>query len=182
MNRFSPLFLAVASSVSVAQTPPMEHVLVSVPLHKTTAETALPVTVLTADELNRAASSSIGDTLSNTPGLANASFGPGVGQPVIRGQQGSRVTVLQNGTGSADASNLSADHAVAVEAMLADSIEILRGPATLLYGGGAIGGVVNVIDSRIPTSVEEGFSGGGEVRQPLHSHRRPRSYPAFRPA
>ncbi len=164
MNRLSPLFLAVASTMSVAQTPPMEHVLVSVPLHKTTAETALPVTVLTGEELDRAASSSIGDTLSNTPGLANASFGPGVGQPVIRGQQGSRVTVLQNGTGSADASNLSADHAVAVEAMFADSIEILRGPATLLYGGGAIGGVVNVIDSRIPTSVEEGLHGGGEVR------------------
>lgn len=169
MNRLSPLVLAVASSISVAQTPPMEHVLVSVPLHKKTAETALPITVLTADDLHRAASSSIGDTLSNTPGLANASFGPGVGQPVIRGQQGSRVTVLQNGTGSADASNLSADHAVSVEAMLADSIEILRGPATLLYGGGAIGGVVNVIDGRIPTTVETGIRGGTEIRHDTSS-------------
>ena len=134
MKRFTPLTLVTASAITVAEPQPMEHVLVSVPLHKTTAETAMPITVLAGDDLRRAASSSIGDTLSNTPGLANASFGPGVGQPVIRGQQGPRVTVLQNGTSSADASNLSADHAVAVEAMLADSIEILRGPSTLLYG------------------------------------------------
>jgi iron complex outermembrane receptor protein len=142
----------------------MEHVLVSVPLHKKSAETALPVTVLSGAALRRAASSTIGDTLNNSPGLANASFGPGVGQPVIRGQQGARVTVLQNGTSSGDASNLSADHAVSVEAILADSIEVLRGPATLLYGGGAIGGVVNILDNRIPTRLEEEVSGGAEYR------------------
>lgn len=163
MKRFLPLVAAVAAANAAAEPLPMEHVLVSVPLHKKTAETALPVTVLSGDELSRAAASTIGDTLGNTPGLANASFGPGVGQPVIRGQQGARVTVLQNGTSSADASNLSADHAVAVEALLADSIEILRGPATLLYGGGAIGGVVNVLDNRIPTSLEPG-AGGFEYR------------------
>jgi iron complex outermembrane recepter protein len=163
MKRIIPLAAAVAVAQAAAQSPPMEHVLVSVPLHKKTAETALPVTVLSGDELRRAAASTIGDTLSTTPGLANASFGPGVGQPVIRGQQGARVTVLQNGTSSADASNLSADHAVAVEPLLADSIEILRGPATLLYGGGAIGGVVNVVDNRIPTSLVES-SGGAEYR------------------
>lgn len=143
---------------------PMEHVLVSVPLHKKSAETALPVTVLSGDDLRRAASSTIGDTLNNSPGLSNASFGPGVGQPVIRGQQGARVTVLQNGTSSGDASNLSADHAVSVEAVLADSIEVLRGPATLLYGGGAIGGVVNILDNRIPTTLGEEVRGGAEYR------------------
>ncbi|MEH6569102.1 MAG: TonB-dependent receptor [Halioglobus sp.] len=156
--------LALSSASLAAQQPKMEHVLVSVPLHKTTAETAMPVTVLSGEELRRAASSTLGDTLSSSPGLANASFGPGVGQPVIRGQQGARVTILQNGTSSADASNLSADHAVAVETMLADSIEILRGPATLLYGGGAIGGVVNVLDNRIPTTLEEGVVTGMEYR------------------
>ncbi|MBE9540376.1 MAG: TonB-dependent receptor [Proteobacteria bacterium] len=158
--------LALGSALALAQTsaPPMEHVLVSVPLHKKSAETALPVTVLSGDALRRAASSTIGDTLNNSPGLSNASFGPGVGQPVIRGQQGARVTVLQNGTSSGDASNISADHAVSVEAVLADSIEVLRGPATLLYGGGAIGGVVNILDNRIPTSLEEGVRGGAEYR------------------
>lgn len=163
MKRLLPLAVAVAAATAAAESPPMEHVLVSVPLHKKTAETALPVTVLSGDELRRAASATLGDTLSNTPGLANASFGPGVGQPVIRGQQGARVTVLQNGTSSADASNLSADHAVAVEPLLADSMEILRGPGTLLYGGGAIGGVVNVLDNRIPTTLE-GRGGGLEYR------------------
>ncbi len=143
--------LACVSAAAVgAESAPMEHVLVTVPLHKKSSETALPVTVLSGDALQRAAGSTIGDTLALQPGLNNASFGPGVGQPVIRGQQGARVTVLQNGTISADASNLSADHAVAVESILADSIEVLRGPATLLYGGGAIGGVVNVTDGRIP--------------------------------
>lgn len=160
----SILALAVAAAGAVAEQPPMEHVLVSVPLHKKSAETALPVTVLTGAALRRAAASTIGDTLSSAPGLANASFGPGVGRPVIRGQQGARVKVLQNGTSSADASNLSADHAVSVEPMLADSIEILRGPATLIYGGGAIGGVINVIDNRIPVAVPAQLGGGAEYR------------------
>lgn len=165
MKRILPLALAVAgANAVVAEQLPMEHVLVSVPLHKQTAETALPVTVLSGDALRQAAGATIGDTLNNAPGLASASFGPGVGQPVIRGQQGPRVTVLQNGTRSADASNLSADHAVSVEAMLADSIEVLRGPSTLLYGGGAIGGVVNVVDNRIPTTRQQTLEGGAEYR------------------
>ncbi|MCB1675915.1 MAG: TonB-dependent receptor [Halioglobus sp.] len=164
MKRMMPLALAAAGAHVAAQALPMEHVLVSVPLHRQTAETALPVTVFSGDTLRRAAAATIGDTLAATPGLANASFGPGVGQPVVRGQQGPRVSVLQNGTASADASALSADHAVSVEPLLADSIEVLRGPATLLYGGGAIGGVVNVIDNRIPTAAERGLHGGAEYR------------------
>ena len=149
-KRISAVLAFVSAAAVGGESPAMEHVLVTVPLHKKTSETALPVTVLSGDALQRAAGSTIGDTLALQPGLNSASFGPGVGQPVIRGQQGARVTVLQNGTISADASNLSADHAVAVESILADSIEVLRGPATLLYGGGAIGGVVNVTDGRIP--------------------------------
>ena len=164
MRSMIPLALAVASASALGQEKAMEHVLVSVPLHKKSAETALPVTVLTGDDLRKAASATIGDTLSNTPGLTNASFGPGVGQPVIRGQQGPRVTVLQNGTASSDVAGLSGDHAVSVEPLLADSIEILRGPATLLYGGGAIGGVVNVLDNRIPTTLVEDISGALEYR------------------
>mgnify|MGYP000232878609 CR=1 FL=1 len=142
----------------------LEHVLVSVPIHKKVSATALPVTLLSGEELRAAATSTIGDTLANKPGLANASFGPAVGQPVIRGHQGPRVSVLQNSLKSADASNVSADHAVSIEPLLADSVEVLRGPATLLYGGGAIGGVVNVIDNRIPTQRLDEATAGIEYR------------------
>ena len=164
MKRYIPLSLAVAVASAGADDLPMEHVLVTVPLHKQEAETALPVTVLSGDALRRIASSTIGDTLNGNPGLANASFGPGVGRPVIRGQQGARVLVLQNSTSSGDVSGLSADHSVSVEPMLAESIEVLRGPSTLLYGGGAIGGVINVIDNRIPSAVPEETTGGIEYR------------------
>lgn len=142
----------------------VESVIVTAPLHKTAAETALPVTVLGGEELQQRAAGSIGATLDNSPGLANASFGPGVGQPVIRGQQGPRVQVLENGAASGDASGVSADHAVTVEPMLAETIEVLRGPATLLYGGGAIGGVVNVIDNRIPKQLRDAVNGAIEYR------------------
>lgn len=144
---------------------PLEHVLVTVPIHRKAAETTLPVTVMTADELRRQAGTNIGSVLSKQPGIANSSFGPGVGQPVVRGQSGPRVKVLQNGMVSGDVSVTSADHAITVEPLLADSVEVLRGPATLLYGGGAIGGVVNVIDGRIPSRVpSEPVSGAVEYR------------------
>jgi iron complex outermembrane receptor protein len=153
----------LTSSPAFAKTD-LEHVIVTSAVHKTNAETALPVTVLSGSDLRNNATNSIGETLGSMPGLSNASFGPSVGQPVIRGQQGPRVTVLQNGTGSADASKASADHAVSVEPLLAESIEIMRGPSTFLYGGGAIGGVVNVIDNRIPSTLPEGFTGAVETR------------------
>ena len=167
MRRTPIMWVALATSAAVsAQTPenPLEHVLVSVPIHKKEAETALPVTVLSGEELQRQAAATIGETLGSMPGLANASFGPGVGRPVIRGQQGPRAITLQNGTLSADVSSLSPDHSVNVEPLLADSIEVLRGPATLLYGGGAIGGVVNVIDNRIPRAPIDGIEGAVEYR------------------
>jgi len=130
-----------------------DYELVTTAIHTIRSETALPVTVLAGDELRNATRATIGDTLANQPGISNASFGPAVGQTVIRGQQGRRVMNLTNAMGNADASGNSADHANTVEPILADAIEVLRGPATLLYGGGAIGGVVNVIDSRIPRSI-----------------------------
>ena len=164
MKRNIIALLVATSSAAMAQENRMEHVIVSVPVHKKTAETNLPVTVLSGDELHRAAAASIGETLSNKPGITNSSFGPGVGRPVIRGQQGARTITLQNGTSIADVSSLSPDHAVGVEPLLAESIEVLRGPSTLLYGGGAIGGVVNVIDNRIPLNPEEGVSGALEYR------------------
>ncbi|MEX1666515.1 TonB-dependent receptor [Zhongshania arctica] len=159
-----PLVAFAATPVFAADDRRMEHVLVTMPMHKKDSQTALPVTVLDGDELVRQAASTIGETLRNSPGLSNASFGPAVGQPVIRGQQGARVQVLQNGLPALDVSTNSADHAVSVEPILADSIEILRGPATMLYGGGAIGGVVNVIDGRIPAKAVQGVEGVAEFR------------------
>ncbi|MCH1491794.1 MAG: TonB-dependent receptor plug domain-containing protein, partial [Luminiphilus sp.] len=156
--------LMVSSAYAEDDSNPMEHVLVTLPLHQTATETSLPVTVLTGDELARRAAATLGETLEGLPGVHNASFGPGVGQPVIRGLSGPRVTTLQNGTRSADASSLSADHVVAVEPLLADSIEVLRGPATLLYGGGAIGGVINVLDNRIPTTMPQDTTWGLDYR------------------
>lgn len=147
--------VCASGTLSAAESDTLEHVLVTIPLHESTIETAFPIDVLTGDALAREAAATLGETLEALPGVHNASFGPGVGQPVIRGLSGPRVMSLQNGTRSADVSAISADHAVAVEALLADSIEVLRGPATLLYGGGAIGGVVNVVDGRIPTRLVE---------------------------
>src|SRR5690606_28069015 len=122
--------------------------LITTAIHRQQSETALPVTVLTGDALRDQVRATLGDTLATQPGISNASFGPAVGQTVIRGQQGRRVMTLTNGIPNADASGNSADHAQTVEPILAESVEVLRGPATLLYGGGAIGGVVNVIDRR----------------------------------
>ncbi len=168
------LAIAAASTTHVIAAPaeraprtvePTEYMLVSVPLHRSEAETALPVTVIDGDDLRERAARSIGATLDGSPGLASASFGPAVGQPVIRGQAGPRVRTLQNGVATADASAVSADHAVTVEALLAESVEVLRGPSTLLYGGGAIGGVVNVIDNRIARALpEQAFSAAIEQR------------------
>ncbi len=142
----------------------IEHVLISVPRQTSTAETALSITVLSDDELRNQVANTIGETLNNKPCLDSSSFGPGVGLPVIRGQQGARVSVLQNSLRSADASTVSADHAVSAEPILAQSIEVLRGPSTLLYGGGAIGGVVNIIDNRIPSKAPEKLNATAEIR------------------
>lgn len=153
-----PLALSLlASSVSLAQNAPSQnqsaageeiYELITTALHTKSAETALPVTIMTGEELHKAVRATLGETLSSQPGISSASFGPAVGQVVIRGQQGRRVMNLTNSIANADASGNSADHAQTVEPLLATSIEVLRGPATLLYGGGAIGGVVNVIDRR----------------------------------
>lgn len=129
------------------------------------SQLAKPVSVLAEDELRRKIGSSLGETLSNELGISSQSFGAGVGTPVIRGQAGSRVKVLQNSLGTNDASSLSPDHANGVEPILAERIEVLRGPSTLLYGSGAIGGVVNVIDGRIPEKLfDKALGGSAEQR------------------
>ena len=103
---------------------------------------------------------SLADTIAHEPGVSTTYFGPAASRPVIRGLGADRVRVLNNGVGLIDASTNSPDHAVASEALEAEQVEILRGPAAIAYGGGAIGGVVNVIDGRIPEDrAENGFEG-----------------------
>ena len=106
--------------------------------------------VLSAEELTRELRPTIGETLARQPGVSATSFGPNASRPVLRGFQGERVRVLTDGIGSLDASNTSTDHAVAINPLTAERIEVLRGPSALLFGSAAIGGVVNVIDARIP--------------------------------
>ncbi|WHO38315.1 TonB-dependent receptor [Sphingobium sp. AP49] len=112
-------------------------------------------TVVSGEQLTRELRPTIGETLARQPGVSATSFGPNASRPVLRGFQGERVRILTDGIGSFDVSNTSVDHAVAINPLTADRIEVLRGPAALLYGSSAIGGVVNVIDSRIPRRVPD---------------------------
>ncbi len=111
--------------------------------------------VVTGEDLAREMRPTIGETLARQPGVSATSFGPNASRPVLRGFQGERVRVLSDGIGSFDVSNTSVDHAVVINPLTADRIEVLRGPSTLLFGSSAIGGVVNVIDSRIPRSIPD---------------------------
>jgi len=113
------------------------------------------VSVLSGSDLTQAIRPSIGDTLTRLPGVSASSFGPTASRPILRGLGGDRIRILTDGIGSFDVSASSADHAVAINPLTADRIEVLRGPAALPFGSSAIGGVVNVIDSRIPRHVEE---------------------------
>ena len=113
-------------------------------------ELAQPTTVLSGEELRFRQQATLGDTLSQEAGISATTFGAGSSRPVIRGLSGDRVRMLQDGVGAGDASASSPDHAVSTEPAMAERIEVLRGPATLLYGSSAIGGVVNVLNGRIP--------------------------------
>jgi iron complex outermembrane receptor protein len=171
MNRTLFRVAALASAVAAfsAARPTLadeiEEIIVSSPLHRGEAETVLPVNVIGPEELRRKLGATLGQTLRQEIGVNYASFGPGVGQPVIRGQAAPRVLVLANSLPVGDASGTSKDHANATEPVLAERIEVLRGPSTLLFGSGAIGGVVNVIDTRIPRAVPEAPTGAVEFRR-----------------
>ncbi|MBC7519947.1 MAG: TonB-dependent receptor [Sandarakinorhabdus sp.] len=129
------------------------EIIVTAPFERSRATALSGVTVLQGTELTRELRSNIGDTLSRQPGVSSTSFGPNASRPILRGFQGERVRVLTDGIGSFDVSNTSVDHAVVINPQLAERIEVLRGPASLLYGSSAIGGVVNVIDKRIPREI-----------------------------
>ena len=137
----------------------------AVPGGRSADEIVAPVAVLAGSALDDAKGVSLGETVSSIPGVQTSALGTAVGRPVIRGLDGPRVAVLENGMSSQDVSNVSQDHAVTLEPFLADQIEVLKGPATLLYGSGAIGGVVNVVDGRVPEKApDNGFTGRAEMR------------------
>jgi iron complex outermembrane receptor protein len=122
-----------------------------------------PTVTLSGEKLLLRSDSTLGETLNNLPGVSSSYFGPNASRPIIRGQDGDRIRILQNGGGAPDASALSYDHAVPVDALVTDRIEVLRGPSALQYGGSAVGGVVNVIDNRIPTEPINGFGGRADL-------------------
>jgi iron complex outermembrane receptor protein len=143
------------------QTTELDKVVVTAsPLRGGIEDLAKPVEVLSGERLDDARSATLGETVNKLPGVQTSSFGAGVGRPVIRGLDGARVSILSGGLQTQDVSTVSQDHAPAVESFLADQIEVLKGPSTLLFGSGAIGGVVNVVDGRIPESAPDGGAGG----------------------
>lgn len=122
-----------------------------------------PAEILHGRELDRKRKSTIGETLEGELGVSSSDFGPGVGRPVIRGQSGPRLSILENGISSMDVANVSADHAVSIDPANAEQIEIIKGPATLIFGNGASAGIVNVVNKRLPATYTEGLFGSADT-------------------
>ena len=154
---------AATQSAAQSATPPASRVVITGnPLGSDTL--AQPSAVLTGEALAQRRAGTLGDTLSGLVGVSATGFGPQASRPVIRGLDGDRIRLLDNGGASADASNLSFDHAVALDPLVVERIEVLRGPAALLYGGNATGGVVNTQDNRIPRELIGSLGGRAELR------------------
>lgn len=158
-------FIVVLCNLPATAASLEEVVVTATPLRQTALDTAQPVAVLSGERLRRELATSIGETLERQLGVSASYFGPTASRPVIRGLSGERVQMLEDGIGSLDVSALSDDHAVAVEPLAAERIEIIKGPATLLYGNAAVGGVVNVVTHRIPeTPLDAPIRGALEAR------------------
>lgn len=156
----------LVSQYSFAQeSRPEEVVVTSTALRENPLEVAQPTAIVAGDDLRRQIAGSLGETLSQELGVSSSYFGPSASRPIIRGLGGDRVQVLQDGLASLDVSSLSQDHAVTLESVVSQQIEIIKGPAALLYGSGASGGLVNVVSNRVPmTSPTAPISGAVEVR------------------
>jgi len=160
--KFSQLLPLLISAPVFAQSPDLlpkrldELIVTGSPLDRTLFELAQPASVLKEEELAARIQPTLGETLNGQPGVSATYFGPGASRPIIRGLGDDRVRILQNGTSVLDVSNVSPDHAVASDPSNVRSVEVVRGPATLLYGPNAVGGVVNVIDDRIPQERMDG--------------------------
>ena len=133
--------------------------------HPLSAEGLAQATLsLEGEALTRNMSATVAETLARQPGIQNSAFGNAAGRPVIRGLAGPRVRLMEDRLDTLDVSVTSADHATSVDALVADRIEVLKGPSTLVYGSGAIGGVVDVHTGRIPHQRSDAISGGIEAR------------------
>lgn len=146
----------------------IDTVVVTSTLTGQNAITSLPVMVLSGEELANRRLGGLGETLAGLPGVHLDNFGGGASRPVIRGQTVPRIEILSDGANLFDVSSVAPDHAITSEPLLLDGIEVLRGSAAARYGGNALNGAVNLIDSKIPKSLPEGgFSGGAEARYGL---------------
>ena len=151
----APVFAQQAPKADTSHGVVDPAIIVTAPVDRERLLVATAVSVLQGEELQRQTRSTIGETLARQPGVSASFFGPNASRPILRGLDAERVRVLTDGIGSFDVSNTSVDHAVAVNPLLVDRIEVLRGPAALLFGSGAIGGVLNMRDLRIPREVPE---------------------------
>lgn len=139
-----------------------DTIIVTAPFRRQEEDILQGTSVVTGEDLQRELRPTLGETLARQPGVSATSFGPNASRPILRGFQGERIRVLTGGIGSIDVSNTSVDHPVVIDPLLAERVEVLRGPSALLFGSSAIGGVVNVIDKRIPRAIpENGFSVDG---------------------
>lgn len=145
----------VPATTASSATPQGRDIIVTAALPQSERDVLQGTSVLAGEELTRNLRPTIGETLARQPGVSATSFGPSASRPILRGFQGDRIRVLTDGIGSIDVSNTSVDHAVIIDPLLAERIEVLRGPSALLFGSSAVGGVVNVIDTRIPRTVPE---------------------------
>lgn len=152
------LVASLAAQAAHAETAPPSHTTLETVqvtgMQEDANKVASPISVVGAEQI-QLSGGTLGDVLDGLPGVRVDSFGAGAGRPVIRGQTAPRVKVLSHGSAVLDASDISPDHAVTVDPLLGERIEVLRGPATLLYGGGAVGGVVNVLDNKIPSRLPD---------------------------
>lgn len=149
-NQRAPVDTGEPITLTLTPTPLEIIDIKALPWHASVLESATPVDVLGGEALRDRQMATLGDTLKNQLGVHSNYFGPVASSPIIRGLEGPRVLITQNSLDAGDASRVGPDHAVATETSTAQQIEILRGPATLLYGSGAIGGVVNIVDNRVP--------------------------------
>ncbi len=156
----APLFAHATNDP--AELPPV--VVTANPLGSSLFDLVSPVSVLGGKDLPLRRESTLGETVSQLPGVSSTYFGPNASRPVIRGLDADRIRILQNGIGMLDISALSPDHATTIDPLVVNSIEVVRGPAALLYGGAAVGGVVNLLDNRIPQEAINGFNGRVEAR------------------
>ncbi|KPD22233.1 TonB-dependent receptor domain-containing protein [Idiomarina abyssalis] len=183
LNALTLALLATSTVAQAQQEEEHEHlneyeviVINASPLDKTALESAQPVNIISGDALKQLHAHSLGETLALEPGINNTHFANVAGSPIIRGLGGPRVKITQNGLDTGDVSRGSPDHAVTTETSTAKQIEVLRGPATLLYGSGAIGGVINVVDNRIPSEPVYGLQGNANASLSNNNDNKEGSY------